>query len=187
MSKIKELWLVRHGITEWSKTGRHTSFSDPDLLEEGITKLHTLHRFFEGETFDHVYSSTSLRSRHTAKLLGFNSCKFTEALNEWNYGDYEGLTTPQIRSREHHDWTVFKYGCPGGEGVQQVSDRVDQFLEGLEGKCLLFLSGHIGRALIARFLKFPVQAGAHIFLDAGKLSKLGFEHESAAIYGLNLY
>jgi broad specificity phosphatase PhoE len=187
MAGIKEIWLVRHGITEWSKSGKHTSYSDIDLIEEGVKKLPNLSRFLEGEKFDQVFASTSLRSRRTAEILGFKEPALTYDLNEWNYGQYEGLTTPQIRQMEQRDWTVFKYGCPGGESPKEVSDRVDRFLNRIEGKCLLFLSGHIGRALIARYLKLPIEAGAQFVLEAGKLSKLGFEHESAVICGLNLY
>ncbi len=187
MSGIKEIWIVRHGETLWSKTGQHTSFSDLDILPEGIKKLQSLDRFFVGESFDMVYSSTSLRSRHTAKILGFEECELTYDLNEWNYGDYEGLTTPQIREIEKREWTVFKYGCPGGESPKEISDRVDRFLNRIEGKCLIFTSGHIGRALIARFLKLPIEAGAQFVLKPGKLSILGFEHESTVITGLNLH
>ena len=187
MSDLKEIWLVRHGITEWSKNGRHTSFSDLDLLPEGIKKVKLLGRFFEKEEFDAIYSSTSIRSRHTAKILGFEDCELTYDLNEWNYGDYEGLTTPQIREIEKRNWTVFKYGCPGGESPKEISDRVDRFLQKIEGKSLLFLSGHVGRALIARYLKLPIEAGAQFVLEPGKLSILGYEHESPVIKGLNLH
>ncbi|MBM3194835.1 MAG: histidine phosphatase family protein, partial [Chlamydiae bacterium] len=96
MSSTKEIWLVRHGMTEWSQNGRHTSYSEIDLLPEGLKALESVKRFFEGETFDQVHSSTSLRSRKTAQILGFNKLELTYDLNEWNYGEYEGLTTPQI-------------------------------------------------------------------------------------------
>lgn len=187
MSSTKEIWLVRHGMTEWSQNGRHTSYSEIDLLPEGLKALESVKRFFEGETFDQVHSSTSLRSRKTAQILGFNKLELTYDLNEWNYGEYEGLTTPQIRQMEKRDWTVFKYGCPGGESPKEISDRVDRFLNRIEGKCLLFVSGHLGRALIARYLKLPIEFGAEIVLQPGKLSKLGYEHDAPVILGLNLY
>lgn len=100
MSGIKEIWLVRHAMTEWSQNGRHTSYSDIDLLPEGMEALKSLKRFFENETFDQVHSSTSLRSRKTAGVLGYDQLMLTYDLNEWNYGKYEGLTTPQIRQLE---------------------------------------------------------------------------------------
>ncbi len=186
MRAIRELWLVRHGVTEWSLSGQHTSFTDLELLPEGVRALEKLRPLLKGETFDAIYSSTSLRSRHTAEVLGFHPDEFTYDLNEWNYGEYEGLTTVEIRAKAEKDWTVCEYGCPGGESPEDVCERVDRFLASIQGKCLLFLSGHIGRVLIARFLQMPVKAGSHFVLEAGKLSKLGFEHEIPVVYGLNL-
>lgn len=186
MKKITKLTLIRHGTTEWSLNGRHTSFTDLDLLPQAKKELTPIKNRLKREAFDYVCSSPMQRARNTAKFLGFSDVKINYDLLEWNYGDYEGLTTQEIRSEKMNDWTVFVDGCPNGESPKEISDRMDRLLGSLSGNCLLFIHGHCGRALIARWLQLPVEMGAHFELHAGKLTELSFEREMPTIKTLNL-
>jgi broad specificity phosphatase PhoE len=179
-----ELYLVRHGETEWSRARRHTGRSDPPLSPAGEAEARALGEHLRGLEVDRVLSSPLTRAVTTAKLAGFGDrVERRDALLEFDYGDYEGLTTPQIRS-ERPDWDLFRDGCPGGETVEAAAARAQPLLDELaagDGRALLFSHGHQLRILAARFLGLPPDAARHLFLGTASLSVLGIEHEWPAI------
>jgi broad specificity phosphatase PhoE len=140
-----------------------------------------------GVGFDLVLTSPRMRARVTAELAGFPGAEVDEDLAEWAYGDFEGITTPEIRERVP-GWTVWTHPCPGGETAQQVSDRLDRVIKrarAAEGRTLVFAHGHSLRALTARWLDLPVTDGRLFKLDTSTLSVLGFERETAVILRWN--
>ena len=178
-----ELWLVRHGETEWSRDGRHTSTTELDLTDNGVEVACTLKERLAGTSFDLVLTSPRHRARRTADLAGFADAEVDDDLVEWDYGDYEGITTAEIRT-ERPDWFLWRDGCPGGESAADVGARVDPLVEGLkagEGPVALFAHGHLLRVLTARWLGLPPQDGALFALSTATLSVLGFERETAVI------
>jgi broad specificity phosphatase PhoE len=182
-----ELWVIRHGETEWSRDGRHTSVTDLPLTERGIAVARELAPRLAGVGFDLVLTSPRMRARVTAELAGFPGAEVDEDLAEWAYGDFEGITTPEIRERVP-GWTVWTHPCPGGETAQQVSDRLDRVIKrarAAEGRTLVFAHGHSLRALTARWLDLPVTDGRLFKLDTSTLSVLGFERETAVILRWN--
>jgi broad specificity phosphatase PhoE len=180
--------LVRHGQTEWSRSGQHTSITDLPLLPEGERTADELAPRLAREDVALVLSSPLARARETCRRAGFSDRAETEPrLVEWNYGDYEGLTTPQIRE-ERPDWWLWRDGCPGGESPAEVGARADAVLDrlaGVTGAALLFAHGHILRVLTARWLELPVGGGARFRLDAGTVSVLGHERETQVILSWN--
>ena len=178
---------MRHGQTEWSRTGRHTGRSDVPLTEEGERQARAVGEALRGRSFALVLSSPLIRARETAMLAGFEP-ELREELAEWDYGEYDGLTTPQIREQVP-DWTIWRYGAPGGESVNQVAARADQVvaeLLGAGGDVLVFSHGHFLRALTARWLELAVADGRLFALDSGTLNTLGFEREQRVIRGWNV-
>ena len=184
MSGPEAIVLVRHGETEWSASGQHTSRTDLPLVEAGRDQARALAPALRGRTFARVLSSPLKRARETCELIGFgNVVELRDELQEWDYGDYEGLTTPQIKDKRP-DWDLWHDGCPGGESPHQVSARADRVLsslEGVHGQVLLFAHGHFLRVLSARWLEMPVSAGARLMLSAGALCVLGHERETRAL------
>jgi probable phosphoglycerate mutase len=182
-----ELWLVRHGETEWSRDGRHTSFTDLPLTENGVRAAETLRSRLAGERFDLVLTSPRGRARRTAEVAGFPDAVVEEDLVEWDYGDYEGVTTGQIR--EHTPgWTVWTHASPGGESAEQVGERLDRVVARVRehgGRVLAFGHGHALRALAARWVGLPVTDGRTLKLDTATVSTLGYEHESPVILRWN--
>jgi probable phosphoglycerate mutase len=178
-----ELWVIRHGETEWSRDGRHTSHTELDLTPEGEEVARRLADRLEGVHFDAVLTSPRVRARRTAELAGYAGVEVVEDLTEWDYGDYEGITTPQIR--EHvPGWTVWSHPCPGGETAEEVSRRMDRVVERVRahgGRTLVFSHGHASRALAARWLGQPVQEGRLFSLDTATISVLGHERESPVV------
>lgn len=183
---MTELWLVRHGETEWSRSGRHTSTTDLPLTAEGEAVATSLAPRIAGQEFGVVLSSPRTRARRTAELAGFPAPEVTEDLVEWAYGSYEGVTTPEIRESVP-GWTVWTHPSPGGETAEQVGERLDRVIARARGveRALVFGHGHALRALTARWLGLPVSAGAHFRLDTATLSVLGFERESPVILRWN--
>lgn len=183
---MTELWLVRHGETDWSKTGRHTSTTDLPLTAEGEAVAKELAPRLAGQEFGLVLSSPRTRARRTAELAGFAEPEVTEDLVEWDYGSYEGVTTPEIRESVP-GWTVWTHPSPGGEPAAQVGERLDRVVDRVRGveRALVFGHGHALRALTARWLGLPVAAGAHLRLDTATLSVLGFERENPVILRWN--
>jgi broad specificity phosphatase PhoE len=178
-----ELWVVRHGETEWSRDGRHTSHTDLDLTEVGVETASLLRERLAGETFDLVLSSPRLRARRTAELAGFDDVETTEDLTEWDYGQHEGRTTPEIRE-DVPGWTVWSHPCPGGEDGAQVAARLDRVVQRVRetgSKTIVFSHGHASRVLAARWLGLPATSGQHFLLGTATLSTLGWERESPAV------
>ena len=179
-----EIWLARHGATEWSRSGQHTGVTDLPLLPDGEEDGRRLGRRIGHYPFERVLSSPLARARETARLSGFGDrVEITDLLVEVNYGEYEGIRTRDIQ-RDHPGWELFEDGSPGGESPQQVSDRMDRLLEEIgepAGDVLLFGHGHCLRALTARYLGLAVRVAGLLRLEAGSLSILGHEHDHAAL------
>jgi len=179
-----ELYLVRHGETEWSRARRHTGRSDPPLSPAGEAEARALGEHLRGLEVDRVLSSPLTRAVTTAKLAGFGDrVERRDALLEFDYGDYEGLTTRQIRS-DRPGWDLFRDGCPGGETVEAAAARAQPLLDELAaagGRALLLSHGHQLRILTTCFLGLPPDAARHLFLGTASLSVLGIEHEWPAI------
>lgn len=182
-----ELWLVRHGQTEWSRDGKHTSRTDLELTPEGRIAATSLGSRLAGVGFDHVVSSPLRRARVTAELAGFQP-EFDDDAREWDYGEYEGVTTPQIREHDP-SWLLWTDGAPGGESPVQVSERADRVVsrirEAAKDKAVLFAHGHILRAVAVRWLGLPIADGAHLRLETATISVLGWEREIPAIQRWN--
>ena len=181
-----ELWLVRHGETEWSRDGRHTSTTDLPLTAEGEDVARSLAPRLT-EPFDLVLTSPRLRARRTAELAGHAEAEPDGDLAEWAYGDYEGVTTDEIRATVP-GWTVWSHPSPGGETVDQVSARLDRVVERCRtaaGPVLVFGHGHALRVLTARWLDLPGVDGRHFRLDTATVSVLGFERENPVVLRWN--
>ena len=178
-----ELYLVRHGETEWSRARRHTGCTDVPLNPAGEAEAKALGRHLSGLEVDRVLSSPMRRAVSTAELAGFGDrLEITEALHEFDYGEYEGLTSSQIRERRP-GWDLFRDGCPGGETVEEAAGRARALLDRLAGggRVLLFGHAHQLRILAACYLGLPPDAARHLFLGTASLSILGVEHYWPAI------
>lgn len=182
-----ELWLVRHGETEWSASGRHTSRTDLDLTEAGVEAARSVADKLRGTSFARVLSSPLLRARRTAELAGAGSPELVDDLHEWDYGDDEGLTTAQIR-KSRPGWTVWRDGPQGGETCAEVgarADRVVELVRAVDGPVLAFSHGHFSRVLGARWLGLEVTDGAHLALSTASVSVLGWERDTPAVLHWN--
>jgi probable phosphoglycerate mutase len=185
------LFLIRHGETEWSLSGRHTSHTDIPLTEQGEQEARTLGDRLRTTTFLRVFTSPMQRARRTCELAGLSPVADVERdLAEWDYGDYEGLRSLDIR-KARPDWNLFRDGCPRGEMPEQVSDRADRLiarLRMLDGNIALFSHGHFGCVLAVRWIELPVVEGQHFSLGTASLSILGYEpgrHDVPVIARLN--
>lgn len=179
---MREIYIVRHGETEWAREGKHTGLTDIPLTEKGESQAAFLGRRLEKVRFDHVFSSPLKRARETCSICGLNPV-IDNALLEWDYGAYEGLTSDTIHET-NPEWNIFTHGAPAGETVETVSKRAEKFikkLEGLEGKIALFSSGHISRALLTRWLELPLENGRRFLLSTASLSILSYEHGKRAV------
>lgn len=184
---VRDLWLVRHGQTEWSSSGRHTSVTDVDLTEVGEGEAHALRERLAGERFSLVLTSPRLRARRTAALAGFPDAVVDDDLAEWDYGELEGLTTDQIQERIP-DWTIWSHGGPGGESVAAIEARIDRLiarLRDVDGEVLCVGHGHALRVLAARWLGEPVSLGGALALDTASVSVLGWERGRPAVIHWN--
>lgn len=182
-----ELWVVRHGETEWSRDRKHTSFTDVPLTDNGVAAARELHERLAGERFDRVLTSPMTRARVTAELAGFGEAEALEDLREWEYGDYEGLTNDEIR-RSVPGWTVWSHPTPGGEPPEDLATRLDRVVDTVRsrpGRVLVFGHGHALRALTARWLGLGVAEGRLFRLDTATVSVLGFERETPVILRWN--
>lgn len=169
-----DVYLVRHGATEWTHTGQHTGSTDLPLLPEGEEQARHLGELLRGVRFDAVWSSDLRRALHTAELAGFAHPSVTPLLREFDYGEYEGVTTEEIQ-RGRPDWELFRDGCPGGESPAEAAARARAFLAGLagvEGMVAIFSHGHFMRALALVWLGLDISAGAHLGLDASGVGVL---------------
>lgn len=170
-----ELWIVRHGATAWSQAGRHTSHTDLPLLPAGEAQASALRARLDAASFPRVFSSPRERALRTAELAGFASPQVDADLVEWDYGDYEGITTAEIQATEP-GWTVFSGDIPGGETAEQVGTRADRVIAGaVSGRTLVFTHGHFGRVLAARWLGLPATEGRFFDLKTATLNVLGYE------------
>jgi probable phosphoglycerate mutase len=177
--KPAELWLIRHGETEWSKNGKHTSFTDLDLTEHGREQALALAPVLAKETFDLVLTSPRHRAQVTAKLAGVHArAEIEPNLQEWNYGDFEGLSTPEIQATHPH-WSVWHDPITNGESIEQVAARaqlvVDRCLAN-GGRCALFAHAHIFRILAGVWLEQGGGFGERLALSTASISVLGWEH-----------
>jgi probable phosphoglycerate mutase len=174
-----KIYLARHGETEWSLSGQHTGVTDIPLTERGERNARSLGERLKGTSFVKVLTSPLQRARRTCELAGFGDrVEIDNDLVEWNYGEYEGKRTADIR-KERPDWYLFRDGCPGGESPDAVGQRADRVLERLRaasGDVLVFSHGHILRVLGARWLGLPAADARLLLLTTASLSVLGYEH-----------
>jgi probable phosphoglycerate mutase len=184
------IFLIRHGETEWSLSGQHTSFTDVPLTAHGQTQARTLAPRLKGIAFAEVLTSPRQRARETCELAGCAATMRIDArLQEWNYGEYEGLKLAQILERRPN-WDLFRDGCPGGETATQVMQRVDQLIERMRtmnGAIALFSHAHLLRSLAARWLNLPITHARSLLLAPGSLSLLTFEHDNPAAPAIALW
>jgi broad specificity phosphatase PhoE len=186
------LILLRHGETPWSKSGQHTGRTELDLTETGREQAKLAADALSVLTLDNplVVSSPRRRALVTAELAGLKVDEVSPLLSEWDYGDYEGLTTLQIRQKVP-DWLVWTHGCPGGESLQQVSDRADRAiayaLKQMESRDVLFIGhGHFSRAVLTRWVELEISEGTRFAMVAASIAVCGFEHGVRQISALGL-
>jgi broad specificity phosphatase PhoE len=176
---VDQVFLIRHGETPWSLSGQHTGNTDMALTERGERQAKKLGEVLRSQKFSAVLTSPLQRARRTCELAGFGGmAQIDDGLREWNYGEYEGLTSVQIRARRAN-WEVFRDGCPGGESPQQMQDRVDGVLarlRALTGTVAVFSHGHCLRSMAVRWIELPILNGRNFALAAGAVSRLGYEH-----------
>lgn len=184
-----ELWLMRHGETEWSLSGAHTSRTDIALTVHGRLRAEELRDFLKPTTFTKVFTSPMQRARETCRIAGFGTQAVIEdGLREWDYGESEGKTTKEMR-QTHNDpgWSVWTREIKGGEALEHVGERADGVIaRALEGtrdgdRVALFAHAHILRILAVRWIGLQAQAGQHFGLGTGTVSVLGWERETRVI------
>jgi len=173
------VYLARHGETAWSISGQHTGLTDLPLTQSGEQRARLLGERLSELSFARVFVSPLKRARQTCSLAGFGGvAQIDPDLTEWNYGDYEGLTSEAIHATRP-GWELFRDGCPGGEAPADVADRADRVIHqvrALQANVLLFSSGHFLRMLAARWLALAPSAGRCFFLNTSGLCILGYEH-----------
>jgi probable phosphoglycerate mutase len=175
----ERVWLVRHAETEWSASGRHTSRTDVPLTDAGRERAQELGARLAGVRFALVLTSPLSRARETAQLAGLGPAQVREDLLEWDYGEYEGVTTASIRETRP-GWSLWRDAAPGGETAEQVAARVDRVIAevlGVEGDVALVAHGHVLRVLAARWIEQPPTLGERLYLGTGTISVLGWERE----------
>jgi broad specificity phosphatase PhoE len=183
----KHVFLVRHGETEWSRSGQHTGRTDIPLTENGRAQAQALGRFLQGREFQ-TWTSPLLRARETCRLAGFEPERIDEDLLEWDYGQYEGRTTAEIQG-EIPGWLVWDAPIVGGESVQQVGARVDRVIERVleaRGDVALFAHGHVLRIMAARWIGLPPEGGRLLALDTATISVLGYERQTRVVRQWNV-
>lgn len=187
---MAEIFLVRHGQTEWSREGRHTSFSDIDLTDVGAQQAERLRPLLDGRQYRAVLSSPRTRALKTAKLAGLPNATIDEDLAEWNYGDYEGVTTAAIREKRP-GWTIWRDGAPGGESPEEIGARMHRVLERADdmltgGDVVLVGHGHALRVAAAHWIGLGTAGGALLWLDTATVSALGYEREQRVVRRWNV-
>ncbi|MFZ4803832.1 MAG: histidine phosphatase family protein [Synechococcus lacustris] len=189
MERSREIWLLRHGATEWSRNGRHTGSSDISLLPEGEAEARALAPLLAGQHFAEVWVSPLQRARRTCELAGLGGqAQLNENLREWNYGNYEGITTAEIRQTVP-GWSVWSHGCPGGEDAAAVSQRCEALIAQLlsvGGDVAVFAHGHLLRSLAGSWIGQGAVGGKHLALGTGSSSVLSFERENRVILRWNV-
>jgi broad specificity phosphatase PhoE len=191
MNERVELWLVRHGETEWSLSGAHTSRTDIPLTDRGRKRAEELRDYLKGTKFDAVFESPMQRARETCAIAGFGDVAVVDnGLKEWDYGVYEGKTTKEIQA-EIPGWSVWKDEIKGGETVEHVGERADGVIARAlaaapdGGKVALFAHAHILRILAARWVGLPATGGSLLALGTGSVSVMGWERETPVIQSWN--
>ncbi len=183
-SCAREIVLVRHAETEWSRDGRHTGRTDIPLTDHGRTAARAPAARLGGQRFQLVLVSPSRRARETCELCGLGGdARTREELLEWDYGEYEGLTTAQIEAMRP-GWSLWRDGCPGGESPTDVGARADRLIAELrtvDGDVAVFSHGHMLRVLGARWIELAPSLGARLRLSTGAICVLGYEHATAAL------
>lgn len=184
-----ELILIRHGETQWSLKGRHTGLTDVELTQTGITQAHEIKKALKGMQIDQVFTSPLMRAQKTCQLAGLlDRASINDDLLEWNYGNLEGKTTLEIR-KDDPDWVIFNDGAPGGEKPKDIKARADRFIEHirekLHGRTVVFTSGHISRAIGARWIGAKIKRAANLDLSTASISILGFAREIPVIKSWN--
>jgi broad specificity phosphatase PhoE len=186
---VAELWLVRHGETDWSASGRHTGATDIPLSEAGRAAARALGAALATHAFATVLSSPLSRARETCILAGFgDQMQLVADLREWDYGEFDGLTTAEIRTIRP-GWGLWADGCPGGESAPAVGARADRVIELVgtsDGDVLAFAHGHLLRVLAARWIGLPAADGALLALGTASLSVLGWEREQPIVRRWNV-
>lgn len=183
------LYLVRHGQTPWTVSGQHTSYTDLDLTPQGEEQALALRSKIDPSEFGLVLTSPRLRARRTAELAGFTDYEVTDDLQEWNYGDYEGKTSLEIREQHHPGWRLWFNGVPNGESADQVRRRLSRVVRRVRNsgvdKAICFGHGHASRVLALCWLDFPLIFGQAFPVEVASLSILGREKESWAVLRWN--
>lgn len=187
---MHQLWIVRHGETEWSASGRHTSHTDLPLTDAGEAAAATLAPALARHPFGLVLTSPMGRARESAASAGFADAVVDDDLNEWDYGEFEGVTTPEIRARggEFADWTIWRGPVPGGETIAQVAARAARVMERVAsagGDVLCFGHGHSSRVLVAVALELDPHECSRFVLDPATISVVGSEHDQRALLTWN--
>ncbi|HEY4299915.1 MAG TPA: histidine phosphatase family protein [Candidatus Didemnitutus sp.] len=179
---VTRIHLLRHGETDWAVAGRHTGRTEVPLNARGEEQAARWLGRLETARLSAVFTSPRLRARRTCELAGCSAAAQVDPdLAEWDYGDYEGLRTPEIHARRP-DWNLFTDGCPGGETPEQVAARADRLIVRLlacDGEVALFTHGHFGRVLAARWMRLPVAAGSRLEFGPAGRGILAFEHGEA--------
>jgi broad specificity phosphatase PhoE len=188
MANDNELWLIRHGETAWSLSGQHTGATDLPLTDRGQQRAARIREFLQGRPFALVLTSPMVRARRTCEIAGYGAQAIVDNdLSEWNYGDYEGLTTAQIQQHAP-GWTVWKGPLPGGETIDHVAARARRVIgraAAADGPTALFAHGHILRILAACWLELAADAGRYFALSTGSVSVLGHEREQRVLLHWN--
>jgi broad specificity phosphatase PhoE len=183
-----ELWLMRHGETEWSRNGRRTGRTDLHLTAEGKRRAQALGRHLAGRPFSLVLCSPLTRAVETCRLAGYgDAAEFTDDLREWDYGEYEGRLLADIWN-ERPGWTIWTGGTPGGETIEQVAERARKVIEratAARGEVALFAHAQVLRVLTACWLGLSPDTGRLFVLGTASLSVLGYEHETRVIRSWN--
>jgi probable phosphoglycerate mutase len=180
---VNEVWLVRHGETEWTVSKKHTGSTDIPLTPEGENRARALGPLLATHEFAAIFTSPLQRARRTAALAGFEDAVVDDRLVELDYGDYEGRTTAEIRE-QRPDWFLWRDGSPGGESMEDAGKRADGVIERIataDGDVLLFGHGHFSRVLGARLLGLPASEGRLLILGPAGISVIGSEHDERAI------
>ncbi len=183
-ARPRRIVLARHGATDWSEQGRHTGWTDIPLNANGLRQASTLGPRLAQWSFGAVLCSTLQRAVTTCERAGYiDAARLDPDLREWNYGDYEGLTTPEIRERVP-GWNLWDDGVPNGETLEEIAERADRVLaivRGLPGDVALFAHGHLLRVLAARWIGAPAALGRRFNLSTATVSTLAWEHDWTSI------
>jgi broad specificity phosphatase PhoE len=183
------IWLIRHGETAWSLSGAHTGLTDIPLTSNGELQANAIGDRLQGRVFELVLTSPLQRAQETCRLAGYGDMAETEPdLLEWNYGSYEGLSTPEIRKTQPH-WNIWKNGVLNGETVEQVGERALRVIAratASNGDVALFAHGHLLRILTACWLGLPPDCGRLFALSTATLSLLGYERDTRVISSWNV-